>query len=318
MGIEIKLNNPVKDIDALFKEGFKAVFVGIGAHKGDKMGIPGEELEGVYDAIDFLRNINLGKFINVGKKVAVVGGGNSAIDAARVALRKGAGEVHIIYRREKADMPAEEEEILAAEEEGIKLHVLTAPVKVTGKGGKVSGIECSKMALGDFDKSGRRSPKPIAGSEYSIEVDMLIEAIGQRPDIESINLGKVKTGRGGVLEADKRTLATDQKGVFAGGDAFTGPWTVIEAIASGQRAASSIKRFLCGKELGPRVDRQDAETFEYSSVPPTDADTAEHARVKIAEIRPEDRKTTMKEVAINYTAKEAREECSRCLRCDIG
>jgi NADPH-dependent glutamate synthase beta subunit-like oxidoreductase len=282
------------------------------------MGIPGEDLEGVYDAIDFLRNLSLGKFVSVGKKVAVVGGGNSAIDAARSALRKGAEEVHIVYRREKADMPAEEEEILAAEEEGIKLHLLTAPVKVIGKGGKVCAIECNKMALGDFDKSGRRSPKPIAGSEYTIEVDTLIEAIGQRPDTESLNLGSVKTGRGGILAADQRTLATDHKGVFAGGDAFTGPLTVIDAIASGQRAASSIKRYLSGKDLGPRVDRQDAETFQYSNVPPTDAETAEHARVRMAEIRPADRKTTMKEVAINYTAKEAREECSRCLRCDIG
>jgi NADPH-dependent glutamate synthase beta subunit-like oxidoreductase len=174
------------------------------------------------------------------------------------------------------------------------------------------------MALGDFDKSGRRSPKPIAGSEYTIEIDMLIEAIGQRPDSESIKLGSAKLGKGGTIVADKRTLATDHKGVFAGGDAFTGPWTVIEAIASGQRAASSIKRYLEGKELGPRVDRQDAQSFEYSNIPPTEAETAEHARVGMAEIRLADRKTSMKEVVINYTAKEAKEECSRCLRCDIG
>jgi len=318
LGIDIKLNSPVKDIDALFKEGYKAVFVAIGAHKGDKMGIQGEELDGVYDAIDFLRNINLGKDIKVGKKVAVVGGGNSAIDAARVALRKGAGEVHIVYRREKADMPAEEEEITAAEEEGIKLHVLTAPVKVIDKGSKVAGIECTKMALGDFDKSGRRSPKPIQGSEYTIEVDMLIEAIGQRPDTAAIKLGSAKVSKGGTLVADKRTLATEQKGVFVGGDAYTGPWTVIEAIASGQRAASSIKRFLTGKELAPRVDREDAESFTYSNVPPTDEETGERARVGNAEIRLEDRRTSFKEVAVNYTAKEAKEECSRCLRCDIG
>ena len=318
LGIDIKLNSPVKDIDALFKEGYKAVFVAIGAHKGDKMGIQGEELEGVYDAIDFLRNINLGKDIKVGRKVAVVGGGSSAIDAARVALRKGAGEVHIVYRREKADMPAEEEEITAAEEEGIKLHVLTAPVKVIDKGGKVAGIECTKMALGDFDKSGRRSPKPIQGSEYTIEVDMLIEAIGQRPDTAVIKLGSAKVSKGGTLVADKRTLATEQKGVFVGGDAYTGPWTVIEAIASGQRAASSIKRFLTGKELAPRVDREDAESFTYSNVPPTDEETGERARVGNAEIRLEDRRTSFKEVAANYTAKEAKEECSRCLRCDIG
>jgi glutamate synthase (NADPH/NADH) small chain len=174
------------------------------------------------------------------------------------------------------------------------------------------------MALGDFDKSGRRSPRPIAGSEYTIEIDTLIEAIGQRPDVASLKLGDVKTGKGGTLVADKRTLATDQKGVFAGGDAFTGPWTVIEAIASGQRAASSIQRFLSGKDPGPRVDRQDPEAFTYSNVAPTDAETAERSRVGIAEIRLADRKTSMKEVVIDYTAKEAKEECSRCLRCDIG
>jgi NADH-quinone oxidoreductase subunit F len=317
LGVEIKLNTPVKDIDALFKEGYKAVFVAIGAHKGDKMGIPGEELQGVYDAIDFLRNLSLGKDIKVGKKVAVIGGGNSAIDAARVALRKGADEVHIVYRREKADMPAELEEIAAAEEEGIKLHVLSAPVKVIGKDGKVTGIECNKMALGDFDKSGRRSPKAIPGSEYTLQIDMLIEAIGQRPDTASIKLGDTKLGKAGTLVADKRTLATDQKGVFVGGDAFTGPWTVIEAVASGQRAASSIKRYLTGKELGPRVDRKDAETFKYGMVPPTDEETSEKARIGIAELRPADRRTSFKEVCVNYTAKEAKEECSRCLRCDI-
>ncbi len=318
LGIEIKLNSPVKDIDSLFKDGYKAVFVAIGAHKGDKMGIPGEELSGVYDAIDFLRNINLGKEISIRSKVAVIGGGNSAIDAARVAVRKGAKEVHIVYRREKVDMPAEEEEIAAAEEEGVKLHVLAAPVKVIGKDGKVSAIECARMALGEFDRSGRRSPKPIQGSEFTLEVDMLIEAIGQRPDTASMNLGGAKTGKGGTLVADKRTLATEQKGVFVGGDAFTGPWTVIEAIASGQRAASSIKRFLSGKELGPRVDRKDPETIEYNHIAPTDEETSPHPRVAMKEIPLAERKSTFKEAVVNFTAKEAKEECTRCLRCDIG
>jgi NADH-quinone oxidoreductase subunit F len=318
LGVELKLNTPVTDIDALFKDGYKAVFVAIGAHKGDKMGIPGEELEGVYDAIEYLRNVNLGKDTVVGKKVAVVGGGNSAIDAARVALRKGAEEVHIVYRREKTDMPAEEEEIAAAIEEGIKLHTMTNPSKVLGKGGKVSGIECIKQQAGDFDKSGRRTPVPIKGSEFTIEVDMLIEAIGQRPDAASMKLGSVKTGKGGTIVADKRTLATDQKGVFTGGDSFTGPLTVIEAVASGQRAASSIKRYLTGKDLGPRVDRQEPETFKYGMTAPTEEETKEHARVGIAEIRLADRKSSFKEVVVGYTPKEAKEECTRCLRCDIG
>lgn len=318
LGIEIKLNSPVTDINALFKEGYKAVFVGIGAQQGKKMDIPGEELDGVYDALDFLRDINLGKFINIGKKVAVIGGGNSAIDAARVALRKGAAEVHIIYRRERGDMPAEKEEITPTEEEGIKLHFLTVPVKVIGKNGKVSAIECQKTELRDFDKSGRRSPKFIAGSEYTIEIDTLIEAVGQRLDIASMKLGDIKISKGDTLVADKRTLATEQKGVFVGGDAFLGPSTAIEAVATGQRAASSIRRFLNGQDLIPTVDRKDAETIAYANVPPTDAETAEHARVAIAEIRLADRESSMKEVVLNYSAKEAKEECSRCLRCDIG
>jgi NADH-quinone oxidoreductase subunit F len=282
------------------------------------MGIPGEELEGVYDAIEYLRNVNLGKDTVIGKKVAVVGGGNSAIDAARVALRKGADEVHIVYRREKTDMPAEEEEIAAAIEEGIKLHTMTNPSKVLGKNGKVSGIECIKQQAGDFDKSGRRTPVPIKGSEFTIEIDMLIEAIGQRPDAASMKLGSVKTGKGGTIMADKRTLATEQKGVFAGGDAFTGPWTVIEAVASGQRAASSIKRYLTGKELGPLVDREEPETFKYGMTAPAEEETKEHTRVGIAEIRLADRKSSFKEVVVGYTQKEAKEECGRCLRCDIG
>src|SRR4030043_75082 len=133
------------------------------------MGIPGEDLPGIYDAIEFLKDINLGKAVPIGKKVAVIGGGNSAIDAARVAIRKGAAEVSILYRREKKDMPAEVEEIEAAEAEGIAIHTLTAPVQMIGKDGKVAGIQCVRMALGDFDKSGRRTPSPIKGSEYNLD-----------------------------------------------------------------------------------------------------------------------------------------------------
>ena len=280
-----------------------------------KLGVPGEnELLG--RGVTYCAICDGPVFADL--NVAVIGGGNSAIDAARVAVRKGAKEVHIVYRREKVDMPAEEEEIAAAEEEGVKLHVLAAPVKVTGKSGKVAAIECARMALGELDRSGRRSPKPIQGSEFTLEVDMLIEAIGQRPDTASMNLGGAKTGKGGTLVADKRTLATEQKGVFVGGDAFTGPWTVIEAIASGQRAASSIKRFLSGKELGPRVDRKDPETIEYNHIAPTDEETSPHPRVAMKEIPLAERKSTFKEAVVNFTAKEAKEECTRCLRCDIG
>jgi hypothetical protein len=160
LGVELKLNTRVNDIDSLFKEGYKAVFISCGAHKGDKMGIPGEAVEGVYDAIEFLREMNLGKKLKVGKRVAVVGGGNSAMDAARVALRQGAEEVHILYRRERRDMPAIEEEIEAAEEEGIHVDCLTAPTKVLSQNGKLTGLECVRMELKGFDSSGRRYPEP--------------------------------------------------------------------------------------------------------------------------------------------------------------
>ena len=317
LGVDIRLNTPVNDIESLLKDGYQAVFIATGAHKGDKMGIPGEDLNGVFDAIDFLRDTNLGKEIKVGQKVAVVGGGNSAIDAARVALRKGAKEVHILYRREKRDMPAIAEEIEAAEEEGIQIHCLTAPAKVLGKGGKLEGVECIRMELKEFDKSGRKTPYQINGSEYTMNIDTLIKATGQRPDTSFIKGDGVSTAKAGTIIADPRTLATGHKGIFAGGDAQTGAATAIEAIAAGQRAAYSIKRYLSGEELSPLVERNGHEPIAVPSMLPTEEELKEKPRIKITEIATADKKTSFKEVIIPYSTKEAREEASRCLRCDL-
>ena len=318
LGVDIKLNTPIDDAESLLKKGYKAVFIAVGAHKGDKMGIPGEDLKGMYDAIDFLREVNLGNKVNVGRKVAVIGGGNSAVDAARVALREGSKEVHILYRRERGDMPAIPEEIEDAEEEGILLQCLTVPVKILGKNGKVAGVECKRMELKEFDKSGRRTPYPIEGSEYTLDVDMVIEAIGQRPDTSCIKGKTIKTGRGGTIAVDPRTLATGRKGVFAGGDAATGPWTAVEAIAAGQRAASSIKRYLEGKALSPLVERNGYKPISVSQIPPTEEETQERARVRAKHIPLAERKRSFREVAIPYSPDEAREEASRCLRCDLA
>jgi len=317
LGVEIKLNSPVKDIDALFTDGFKAVFLGIGAHKGVLAGTPGEELNGVYDAIEFLREINLGHEVPIGRKVAVIGGGNSAIDSARVSLRKGAEEVHLFYRREKKDMPAIPEEIEAAEAEGIHLHFLTAPTKIVGQSGKVCALGLNKMQLGAFDRSGRRTPEPIPGSEYNVDIDMVIEAVGQRPDTSFIKEGEINIGRGGTLSADRRTLATNKEGVFAGGDAVTGPQTVIEAIAAGQRAASSIRRYLEGEPLTALVSRNGYDPIAPSPIPPTDEETKEKPMVKSSEIGMDQRKRSFSEVTLTYTQEEAIEEASRCLRCDL-
>jgi NADH-quinone oxidoreductase subunit F len=317
LGVEIRLNTPINDVESLLKDGYQAVFIATGAHKGDKMGIPGEDLNGVFDAIDFLRDVNLGKDVEVGQKVAVVGGGNSAIDAARVALRKGAKEAHILYRRERRDMPAIAEEIEAAEEEGIHIHCLTAPAKVVGNDGKVAGVECIRMELKEFDRSGRRTPYQIENSEHTMQVDTLIKATGQRPDTSFLGGDGIGIAKGGTIVADPRTLATGRKGVFAGGDALTGAATVIEAIAAGQRAACSIRRYLQGEELTPLVDRNGYEPIEVPSVMPTEEQLEERHRPRIAQIPLADKKTSFKEVVLPYSTKEATEEASRCLRCDL-
>ncbi len=317
LGVEIKLNTRVDDVESLLSDGYNAVFIASGAHQGVKMDVPGEDLEGVYDAIEFLREVNLGREASVGSKVAVIGGGNSAVDSARATLRKGAREVHIFYRRERGDMPAITEEIEAAEEEGVQLHFLTAPSRILGSDGRVSKLELIRMKLGEFDRSGRRIPQSIAGSEYVVDIDMVIEAIGQRSDTSFIKDGQIQLGRGGVVTVERRTLATGRKGVFAGGDVVSGPQTVIEAIAAGQRAASSIRRYLQGRELSPLVERNGYEPLEVSSVLPSDEETKEKARVKASEIDVRQRKTSFKEVSLTYSPEEAQEEASRCLRCDL-
>ena len=314
LGVEIKLNSPVKDAGALLKDGYKAVFIASGAHQGIKMNIPGEELPGVYDAIEFLRKICLGETVKLGRRVAVVGGGNSAVDSARVALRKGA-EVHLVYRREREDMPAMPEEVKAAEEEGVQFHFLTNPVKIIANG-DAKKLVLTRMELGEYDRSGRKAAKPIAGSEFEIEVDTVIEAVGQRPDTSFVKNDGIEV-KDSVIVADRRTLATAHPGIFAGGDAVTGPKTVIEAMAHGQRAASSIKRFIQGKELGPRVERYSYEPIPIPQTVPTDEETKERARTNEKELPLKERKASFKEVALAYTAEQAKKEASRCLRCDL-
>ena len=194
--------------------------IAVGAHKGNKMGIPGEDVKGVMDAIDFLRSIHLGESVSVGQRVCIVGGGNSAIDAARVAIRKGAKEVNILYRREKYDMPADEDEIISAQQEGVHIHPLVLPSRIISENGNITGVECQRMEPGEFGRSGRRTPRPVSGSEYVIKADMLIEAIGQEPDTAHLILDGAQRANDGKIVADSRTLLAEKKGIFAAGDAF--------------------------------------------------------------------------------------------------
>jgi NADH-quinone oxidoreductase subunit F len=317
LGIELKLNTRVEDVSSLFKDGYKAVFIACGAHKGDKMGIPGEDAEGIFDAIEFLKEANLGKKPKVGRRVAVVGGGNSAIDAARVALRQGAEEVRILYRREHKDMPAIAEEIASAEEEGIHIDCLTAPTKVLTLNGKITALECIRMELREFDSSGRRTPHTLAVSEYTIPVDTLIKAIGQRPDTTVVKDSGVKTAKGGIIAADPRTLATDHPGVFAGGDVVSGPKTVIWAVAAGQRAAHSIIRYLQGEPLSPFIHRDGYEVIEVPAISPTEEEVKERKRVEPSQVAASERKSSFREIVSAFTGEQSREEASRCLRCDL-
>jgi len=235
-----------KTIEELKSEGFEAVFVGIGAHKSRKLGIPGEDLEGVMHGVDYLREVNLGRDLDLGRRVVVVGGGNVAIDVARTALRLGSEDVFILYRRTKKEMPASQSEIHHMEEEGVRLEFLAAPVAIHGEDGRLGRIECVRMELGEPDESGRRRPVPIEGSNFMIEADSIIAAISQSVDPTAVKGLDVKRAPWGTFEVNPDTLQTSVPWMFAGGDDVLGPQTVAKAAYQGRIAANSIMEYLEG------------------------------------------------------------------------
>ena len=250
LGMEIETSVTVgKDLsfDDLWKDEYKAIFIGAGAHKSQKLKIEGGNLKGVIHALDFLRSVNSDKKMEIGKNVVVIGGGNVAIDAARTALRREANEVTILYRRSREEMPANPWEVKEAEDEGVKIEFLVAPKKILGEDEKVSAIECVRMQLGDVDETGRRKPIPIEDSKFTRETDMVILAIGEVPDLEFLPK-EIELNENGTVWVNPITMETSLQGIFAGGDAVTGPATVIEAIQAGKCAAESIENYL--KSLG--------------------------------------------------------------------
>ena len=315
MGVELKLNTPIgKDLTLqhLKTKGYDAIFIATGAHQSRKLGLQGEENKGVFHAVDFLRKVALGEPVKVGEKVVVVGGGNAAIDAARTAFRLGSREVTIAYRRTRNEMPAQEEEIEEAEHEGINIEYLTAPTRLLIEDGKIQGMECIRMELGDPDESGRPRPVPISGSEFRIEADTVIPAISQSPDLSFLNgLDGLKTSRWGGIEADPVTLETNIKGIFSGGDVVTGPQTYIDAMAAGRKAAISIDRYLKGEDL--RVDREDeGPQKEYIQI---DVDGVEYrARAPMMALPPE-RRRSFDETNLGLREEDVIREAERCLQC---
>ena len=304
-------------IDGLFENGFKAVYIATGAHKSRQMNIANEDADCVYPGMEFLRAFNL-QGAELGKgHVGVVGGGNSAVDAARVAIRqKDVESVTIFYRRTRQEMPAYEEEIEAALEEGVNIEMLITPTKIHTKDNRLDSIECIRNELGEIDASGRRRPAPIPGSESTVQLDTLIVAISEEPDTEMVSSMGIKANRGRTIDADVETCCASRPGVFAGGDVVTGPNTVVEAIAAGKRAAVMIDRYLCGEEFHqPAVARLPRVLVEPDD---TSTETAEAAeRVVQPSIPVEARKHSFAEVEGSLSEEEAIREVGRCLRCDL-
>jgi formate dehydrogenase major subunit len=303
-------------IDSLKNDGYEAIFLALGAQASQKMKVEGEDLPGVLSGIGFLRDVALGQKVSLGQKVAVIGGGNTAIDAARTALRLGTSDVTIVYRRSRDEMPASKEEIHQAEEEGVKFHFLAAPVKINARNGKVDTMECIKMALGEPDSSGRRRPEPIAGSEFTMELDTVIAAIGQTMEASGIKDGQINFNRWGYISVNEETMETSLKGVFAGGDCTSGPATVIEAIAAGKKAAISIIQYLSGQPILPPKKPYNCSKGELQGIDIADyADVQRVSRGEMPVLDPETRKGNFAEIEFGFTEDIARREGERCLAC---
>ncbi len=312
-GVEIRLNTRVESLDKLKEEGFDAVFIATGAHTSRKMNIPGEDAEGVISGIDFLRKINLGENIEVGENVIVIGGGSTATDAARTALRLGAKNVKIVYRRTKAEMPALPEEIIESEEEGIEFEFLTNPLEIIkDEKGKVKAVRFIRTELGEFDDSGRRRPVPVEGTEFTVKADLVIPCIGQKLTMSKLHAG-LELYPNGHLKVDPETMMTSKEGVFAGGDAIY-PSTVIESVAQGRKAAIAIDKYfgyegaLFEEERGEYVPDYDEEAY---------LKTILRKKPEYSDIR-ERIKSMALEVNKGMSLKDAIEEARRCLHCDRG
>jgi len=321
LGVEFRFNTRFGQdvtLQQLKQEGFEAFFFAIGAHAAHSLGIPGEhECRGVYDAIDFLQRVALGERHAPGHRVVIVGGGNVAIDAARTCLRLGCDEVTLAYRRTRHEMPADEEEVEQAEEEGVRFAMLTVPVAVQGDGQGMTGLQCLQAKLVSVRGGDRKVPKPIEGSDFLMPADALICAIGQRVDSRWLDgIQGLEWSRRDTIRVDSATMATDVPGIFAAGDAVTGPATVIEAIGGGKRAAAGIDRYLQGlpqPKLPPVPVRR--QRVAWTEVPANTKMVLKRPGMPLLKI--DRRRITFQQVELGYSENMVREEARRCLRCDI-
>ncbi|MFC2007441.1 FAD-dependent oxidoreductase [Chloroflexota bacterium] len=315
LGIEIRTSTPIgRDLtlEDLKNQGYEAILIAVGAHKNMRLGVAGEGLSGVINSIAFLQALNLKQPISVGYKVVVIGGGYTAIDSARTAIRLHCDKVTVLYRRSLEEMPSNPEEITEAREEGVDIEYLVAPVRIIGETGRVIGVECIRMRLGEPDKSGRRRPIPMEGSEFVIEADTVIVAVGQRPDLSFLEGDTTLTDGRRNIVIDPRTMSTKIPGIFAAGDAAHEPGSMIDAIAAGRRAAISIDRLLKGEELRLRHHPSRVKpvkvNLEEVFVPPI-----EHQQMPC--LPHEDRVGNFEEVDLGFDEATAVREAQRCLNC---
>jgi NADH-quinone oxidoreductase subunit F len=321
-GLSIKTNMTLgKDftLDDLFKQGYKAVFLATGAHKPLEMGVPGEEAEGVLQALEYLKEHHLGIPVSLGARVVVIGGGNSAVDAARVAFRdKRVKQATILYRRTRKEMPAYPEEVEAGLEEGVKIEYLVAPVRVRVRDEKVVGVECIRMKLGEKDASGRAKPVPIPGSEFQVPADTLILAISERaytPYLKDSD-GLTLSPEWGTIIVDPASMATTRPGVFAGGDVVSGPSSVVEAMAAGKTAALSIECYLEGRSLA-HPHQVTRPSLYVEPVKLTEEEAQNTKRAKMPHLPPGKRRSGHEEIETGFTKELAMREARRCLRCEL-
>jgi heterodisulfide reductase subunit A-like polyferredoxin len=315
LGVEIRTGVKVgKDISiAAIRQEYAATFIGVGAQAGMNLEAEGSDLPGVVDGIRFLQAVNVGEKVHIGKKVAVVGGGNTAIDCARTAKRLGAEHVTVVYRRSRAEMPAAKEEIDALEREGVKIAWLALPTRFLSVNGRVSGMQCVRMTLGAPDSSGRRRPVPVHGSEHTVAADTVIAAIGQVTQIEFLQALGIFVNPNGTLTIERKTGATNLEGVFAGGDVVTGAAYVIDAIAAGKKAAHSIGQHLSGVPIEAPGEETEPEKLSGTEVAALKRRFPSRKRVEMKQLPLAERTGNFREVELGLKPEAAIQEAKRCL-----
>lgn len=318
LGVDIVYNKTLgRDftVDSLFNDGFASVYLALGCHRGMELGIPGEGSQGVISGITLLKETALGTGKRLNGSVVIIGGGDVAVDAARTALRIGANKVTILYRRSEAEMPARDQEIKDALEEGVEIQFLTSPKEVVVHANRAVGIRCVRMELGEPDKSGRRRPLPVEGSEFIMDADYIIPAIGQRTDTSCIHEKQgITINRWGNIEVDPITFETSRRGVFAGGDAETGASIAINAVAAGNQAGISILRFLDGQDL---AKGRGPVAYAQKNFSPIQDTIKKAKRQTMATIPMERRRSSFDEVELGFTQEQALAEADRCLDCMV-